>query len=105
MLKNFNLHHPSWNRASDLTHHPEGDTLVKLIDSAGLTQMTRAGATTWRSRGLRNTIDLTFVTEKLEEKVIEYAPRKDWCFGSDHISIALALDMRPPYDIPALRYV
>ena len=77
MLRDFNLHHLLWNRVSDLTHYSEGDTLVEFIDSAGLTQMTRAGAIIWRSRGLRNIIDLTFVTEELKEKVIECALRED----------------------------
>jgi len=37
IVGDFNLYYPAWNRASDLTYHPESDTLVGLIGDAGLT--------------------------------------------------------------------
>ena len=69
------------------------DHLIKTAGNHGLSLITPRGTITWRSRGLQSIIDLVFLSQRLETKLIKYTTRLDLAQSSDHIPIETTLKM------------
>src|SRR5437762_6716310 len=83
LLGDFNLHHPHWGgihcALDDL-----GDNLLSLTSEAGLDLVLPQGSVTWQRGGRASTIDLTFASEALVQRVVRCSPRADWAQMPDH---------------------
>ena len=60
-----------------------------------LSLATPRGIVTWRARGTSSTIDLAFLSQDLENRLLRCTPRTDLTQLSDHVPIELTLDIRP----------
>ncbi len=49
---------------------------------------------------MASTIDLAFVSQELTPYIIECQLRENLCHGSDHLPIAIILDLKPPHRAP-----
>jgi hypothetical protein len=70
VLGDFNLHHPTWCGVRNPTQHAASDTLLNNIYPYGLSLVSPKAQPTWEARGLSSTIDLTFLTPCLQERVL-----------------------------------
>ena len=77
VVGDFNLHHPLWSGLARPTQHNAADILIEIARNASLDLATECGTITWRSRGLYSTIDLTFVSQSIQERMIKCTPRLD----------------------------
>lgn len=93
LIRDFNLHHPQWNNPGQFTYHHAADELLAITQSKGLKLVLPKGKATWAARGLKSTIDLAFVTEKLSSSIVRCEVQKDLHHGSDHYPIATHLDL------------
>ncbi len=91
IVGDFNLHHPLWDR-----HHrtsPRVDTLLNLVNYAGLSLVTPPGLTTWSSHDRRDsTIDLAWTSPSLSV----YGPTPLDYTGSDHIPLTYTIRATAP---------
>ncbi|KAJ5159355.1 reverse transcriptase [Penicillium coprophilum] len=99
VVGDMNLHHPAWGSS-------KADIVAeRLLDIAGrhsLDLTTERGVPTWRRNKQASTIDLTFVSGALTERVIECRVGED--HGSDHYPVVTTIDIiTPPYEPPRRR--
>jgi hypothetical protein len=103
LLGDFNLHHPMWCGPRNPTAHKAADRLVDLILSYDLSLASPKGGVTWEARGQSSTIDLTFLSPRLQEQVVRCEIREDLDFGADHYPISTSLLLRTIQVEPILR--
>lgn len=98
VLGDFNVHHPSWNRPGDVSHHNAADTLLALTASQGLTLLTPPGLPTFQGRLNTSTLDLAFGSQDVASRLQECSVSFSSDHGSDHLPVRLLLDtaMNPP---------
>jgi hypothetical protein len=84
VMGDFNLHHPWWGGARCLTRHLMADDLVGFIKEAELQLLTPAGMITWEARGLASTVDLTFASPWLAQRLVRCGVDSELENGSDH---------------------
>lgn len=94
VIGDFNLHHPLWNGPSRPTCHAAADILLDIARTHSLELTTPEGTVTWKARGTHSTIDLTFVTSTLENRVLRCDTREDLAQLSDHFPVELTLDLQ-----------
>jgi exonuclease III len=94
VVGDFNLHHPLWGGLARPTQHDAADILIDIARNASLDLATESGTITWRARGLHSTIDLTFLSQHLQERLIKCTPRLDIAQSSDHLPIETSLDLQ-----------
>ena len=94
VVGDFNLHHPLWSGLARLTQHAAADILLDIARNASLELVTKCGIETWRARGTYSTIDLSFISQDLGEKLIKCVTRPDIAQSSDHIPIETSLDLQ-----------
>lgn len=100
VLGDFNLHHPTWCGIRNPTQHTAAESLLNILYPNGLSLASPQAVPTWEARGLSSTIDLTFLTSNLQERVCQCQVRTDLDFGSDHYPISTYIIMesvRLPY--------
>jgi hypothetical protein len=97
VVGDFNLHHPWWGGARCLTRHRMADDLVGFVKEAGLQLLTPPGTITWEARGAASTVDLTFASPWLAQRVTRCGVDAELENGSDHhpITSLFALDPIP----------
>jgi exonuclease III len=100
VVGDFNLHHPLWNGLRRTTQHNAAQTLIEIARNASLSLATVRGTTTWRERGIESTIDLSFLSQSLEERLIRCTPREDMAQSSDHLPIETTLDLQTHVVVP-----
>jgi hypothetical protein len=87
LLRDFNLHHSLW---SDTTKSIQHDATNQLLNVAQQTQfrfILFSDIVIWETRHFKSTIDLIFMTKKLQERFIHCMTRSKMNQNSDHISI------------------
>jgi exonuclease III len=94
VVGDFNLHHPLWSGLARPTQHAAADILLDIARNASLELVTKCGTETWRARGTYSTIDLSFISQDLGEKLIKCVTRPDIAQSSDHIPIETSLDLQ-----------
>jgi exonuclease III len=94
VVGDFNLHHPLWSGLARPTQHAAADILLDIARNASLELVTKCGTETWMARGLYSTIDLSFISQDLGEKLIKCVTRPDIAQSSDHIPIETSLDLQ-----------
>ena len=91
IIKDLNLHHPSWGGPSYLIQHKLADNLLDIVRDADL-NLTLPQGTIIRDcqRGNNHeqtTIDLVFTTAVLEQQVVRCGVEMKVNQSSDHLSI------------------
>jgi hypothetical protein len=99
LLGDFNLHHPLWNGPTRLTQHAAADQWLDLAEDLDLSLTLPAGTITWEARNVQSTIDLTFMTGPLADRVIHCNTRPDLNQSSDHIPILTSLTLNSEANI------
>ena len=94
VVGDFNLHHPMWSGLARPTQHNAADILIEIARNASLDLATQCGTITWRSRGLHSTIDLTFISQNIQERLTKCTPRLDIAQSSDHLPVETSLDLQ-----------
>jgi hypothetical protein len=97
LVGDFNLHHPWWGGARCLTRHRMADDLVGIVKEAGLQLLTPPGTITWEARRSKSTVDLTFASPWLAQRLIGCRADPTLENGSDHhpITSLFTLDTIP----------
>ena len=93
IVGDFNIHHVGWKGVNAI-NDPRASELFILIDEFGLIFNTSKRTKTYVSRtGNEFTIDLSFATEELSQRVIFCMAREDLNHDSDHLFIETILDI------------
>jgi hypothetical protein len=87
LLKNFNLHYSLWSDATRLIQHDATDQLLNVVQQTQFRFILLSNIIIWKTRQSQNTIDLIFMTKKLQEKLIHCMTRSKMNQSSNHISI------------------
>ena len=94
MVGDFNLHHPSWGGPSYPRQHLLSDNLLDIMRAAGATLALPRGTITRDYQGAQTTIDLSFVTEGLANRLVYSGIDEEVESSSDHLPVRTTLDLR-----------
>jgi len=78
---------------------------LDIQDQHQLVQLTPQGLVTYQSHNSESTLDLTFATPGLSNRVVECDVRLEVHHDSDHLPITITLDLNPPTPPPPERRV
>ncbi|GES66033.1 hypothetical protein ATETN484_0014000100 [Aspergillus terreus] len=93
VVGDFNLHHPAWG-GSDVPHvEIEAEGLLGLMDRHRFELLTEAGTATWSRGSLQSTIDLTWVSASLRDRLVLWERADDLDSDSDHYPLRTRLDV------------
>ncbi len=87
LLKDFNLHHSLWSRSIRFTQHVAVDQLIELFNTTHMQFCLSQNIIIWNARNSINTIDLMFMTNRLQVCVTHCESRFDLNQFSDHILV------------------
>jgi hypothetical protein len=88
LLGDFNLHHPAWGATRVQKAENLAEELIDLAETKGMTLATPIGAVIWTKEGNEGTtIDLTFVSNGLYERLIFCQPSEQKDTFRDHTSV------------------
>ncbi len=87
LLKNFNLHHSLWSDTTRSTQHDATNQFLNVAQQTQFRLILFSNIVIWETRHFKNTIDLIFMTKKLQKKFIHCMTRSKMNQSSDHISI------------------
>jgi hypothetical protein len=87
LLKDFNLHHFLWSDATKSIQHDATNKLLNVVQQTQFKFIFFTNIIIWESRHFQNTIDLIFMTKKLQEEFIHCMTRSKMNQNSNHISI------------------
>jgi hypothetical protein len=88
LFEDFNLHHFFWNDSSKSTQYATTNELLNIIEKHDLTLTLFREIITWENRITTSTIDFTFMTFYLIERLKHCVTRLDLDQSSNHISIS-----------------
>jgi hypothetical protein len=91
VLGDFNLHHPLWCGVRTPTLHLAAEPFLDTLQSYDLDLVSPQGIPTWEARGFSSTIDLTFITPGLQDRLANCQVRIDLDYGLDHYLITTEL--------------
>ncbi|EDN05845.1 predicted protein [Histoplasma mississippiense (nom. inval.)] len=96
ILGDLNVHHERWGGVRVERNFRMAWQLIAQVDRLGLQLATPGGATTWQDRGSPGTtIDLTFLSPLLHDKLRRCAIAEEACKGSDHKPMETTLELTP----------
>jgi len=96
LLGDFNLHHPLWGGVAVVAPEDEADDLIRFTEAAGLEIATECGVETWARGNQKQTLDLTFITGWVLDRLTTCERQDRWFTDSDHYPIFTEIDVRPP---------
>jgi hypothetical protein len=91
ILKDFNLQHFLWSDSARLTQHDAIDQLLNVVYQTQLRFTFSSSTITWKTRNLCSIIDLIFMFEELQEKLIHCMIKSKFNQSSNHISISIKI--------------
>jgi hypothetical protein len=91
ILKNFNLHHFLWSDSTRSTQHDAIDQLLNVVHQTQLRLTLSSSTITWKTRNSCNIINLIFMFEKLQKKLIHCMIKSKFNQSSNHISISIKI--------------
>jgi exonuclease III len=104
LLGDLNLHHPQWGGPYVHAEAP-AEELLEITAAGGLRVATPTGAITWqRMPSSQSTIDLTFISEGLYQRLLKCQPQPSMTLGWDHIPIITQLDLEIHTQPPPNRF-
>jgi hypothetical protein len=87
LLKNFNLHHSLWSDATKSIQHNATNQLLNVVQQTQLKFILFSNIIIWKTRHFQSTIDLIFMTKKLQKEFIHCMTRSKMNQSLNHISI------------------
>jgi hypothetical protein len=87
VVGDFNLHHPCWGGTQVRTIDQEAEELIRLMEAHQLELLYPPGMTTYRTKGVETTIDLTLATPLLQENLIICQAAENLDHDSDHVPL------------------
>lgn len=96
LVGDFNLHHPMWSGIQDPTCHDAAAPLIRANNQAGLQLLSPIGQVTWARGPSRSTLDLTFGTETIQNRLLTCSIDYDMDNGSDHLPIGTTFALEAP---------
>ncbi len=87
LLEDFNLHHSLWSNSIRFTQHVAVDQLIELLNTTHMQFCLSQNIIIWETRNSINTIDLMFMTSRLQTCVTHCESRFDLNQFSDHILV------------------
>ncbi len=87
LLEDFNLHHSLWSRSIRSTQHVAIDQLIELFNTTHMQLCLSQSIIIWEARNSINTIDLMFMTSRLQACVTHCESRFDLNQFSDHFFV------------------
>jgi hypothetical protein len=87
LLKDFNLHHSLWSDSTRFTQHVAINQLIELLNTTHMQFCLSQNIIIWEARNSINTIDLMFITNRLQACVTHCESRFDINQFSDHILV------------------
>jgi hypothetical protein len=87
LLKDFNLHHSLWSNSTRFTQHVAVDQLIEFLNTTHMQLCLSQNIIIWETRNSINTIDLIFMTRRLQACVTHCESRFDLNQFSDHIFV------------------
>jgi hypothetical protein len=87
LLKDFNLHHSLWSDSTRFTQHVAVDQLIELFNTTHMQFCLSQSIIIWEAKNSINTIDLIFMTSRLQACVTHCENRFDLNQFSNHISV------------------
>jgi hypothetical protein len=91
LLKDFNLHHSLWSDATRSTQHDATNQFLDVVQQTQFKLALSSKTIIWETRHFQNTIDLIFMTKKLQKEFIHCMTKSNMNQSSDHISIFIKL--------------
>ena len=93
VVGDFNLHHPYWGGVTCLGRHAASDTLLELAAGAGLQLLLPAGTITREQGPQRTTIDLSWGTGGIANRLRSCDIKLELHQGSDHKPVMTEIDV------------
>jgi hypothetical protein len=87
LLRNFNLHHFLWSDATKSIQHNATNQFLNVVQQTQFKFIFLSNIVIWKTRHFQNTINLIFMTKKLQKKFIHCMTRSKMNQNSNHISI------------------
>ena len=91
VLGDFNLHHPQWSNVWTRSVSSGANMLLDMLVDRQLWQLTPPGMKTHRCQSSDTTIDLTFATSALQQRLICCKVADNLDCDSDHLPISIWL--------------
>lgn len=102
VVGDFNAHHPAWG-GPGVQIETEAERILEIADEHDLILTTEEGIITWERKEQYSTIDLTFISNNLFNRMI-YTERADNVqHDSDHWPIRTTIDIQTPPNNPPKR--
>lgn len=90
LLGDFNAHHQAWGGAG-VACEQQADHLLCEMGRRDLTLLTPPGEPTWERGAEATTIDLTFASQVISNRVAHCGTERRWALTPDHIPIKISL--------------
>jgi hypothetical protein len=103
LLGDFNAHHQRWGGLSAATHQ-KSNHLLQQATERGLQLTTPPGVPTWKKGNSQSVIDLTFMSQYLQDRLEYCGTVEEWGIIPDHIPILIRLDVGPTDSRPRIQY-
>jgi hypothetical protein len=87
LLRDFNLHHSLWSDTTKSTQHDATNQFRNVAQQTQFRFILLSDIVIWKTRHFKSTLDLIFMTKKLQKKFIHCMTKSKMNQSSDHISI------------------
>ncbi len=87
LLKDFNLHHSLWSHTTKSIQHDATNQFLNVAQQTQFRFILFSDIVIWKTRHFKNTIDLIFMTKKLQKRFIHCMTKSKMNQNSNHISI------------------
>ncbi|KAJ5547537.1 reverse transcriptase [Penicillium frequentans] len=99
VIGDFNLHHPLWSTCRQARlQDADADELIGISGDHGLELLTERGMVTYDGNvfghDVESTIDLTWASTALAERMVRCDAQRRWLFAADHLPVLTELDLR-----------
>lgn len=101
VVGDFNAHHPAWG-GPGVQIEAEAERILEIADEHDLILTTEEGIITWERKEQYSTIDLTFISNNLFNRML-CTERADDVHDSDHWPIRTTIDIQTPPNNPPKR--
>jgi ribonuclease HI len=102
ILGDMNVHHPAWGGPGTKIDN-EGTELLEIVDRHEIELATEEGIVTWERGQSKSTIDLTFLSANLFNRLILIERADTVQHDSDHWPIRTRIDIETPVNEPPKR--
>ncbi len=85
------MHHFLWSDSARSTQHDEIDQLLDVVHQTRLRFTFSSSIITWKTRNSCSIINLIFIFEELQKRLIYYMIKSKFNQSSDHISISIKI--------------